>query len=140
MTQKQMSLSSLFTILLILLPAPFQWTGIIISLQVIIVFIIGFILKPISTLIPTISNALITMIIQYPIFDLTNGSIQNIIWTPLFGFNISYVIAAYLMARSLNKQNHNKWTDYFQAFLIGIASIVMIGVTYSIILTELSLS
>jgi len=140
MTQKQMTLSSLFTILLILFPSFFQWTGIIIILQIIIVFILGLALKPISTLIPTVSNILITMIIQYPIFDLVNGSIQNIIWTPLFGFNISYVIAAYLMARSLSKQTYNKWTDYFQAFLIGVASIVMIGVTYSIILTELSLN
>lgn len=140
MTQKQMTLSSIFTILLVLLPAFFQVSGIIIPLQIIIVFIIGMVLTPIATLIPTISNVLITMIIQYPIFDLADGSIQNFIQTPLLGFNISYVIAAFLMANFLHRQESIKWTDYFSAFLIGFAAIVIIGVTYSIILTELALN
>lgn len=135
-----MTLSSIFTILLVLFPAFFQVTGVIIPLQIIIVFIIGMILTPLATLVPTLSNILITMIIQYPIFDLANGSIQNFIQTPLLGFNISYVIAAFLMAKFLHRQESIKWIDYFSAFLIGFAAIVIIGVTYSVLLTELSLN
>jgi len=135
MSQKQVMYASLLTVLLVLFPAFFQLSGMIILIQLPIAIAIGLILKPKITLIPTISNLIIFMIVQYPLFAFSQGSLANIFQSAVFGFNVSYIFAAEAMAIYLSKRKPpRKFTTYLKVLVIGIATSVLIGMTYYLII------
>lgn len=101
---------------------------IVISLQSLIILIIGLILPPKQAAM-TAGLYLLTGLIGLPVFTQAMGGPQAI-FMPSFGFVLSFIPAVYLMA-IIRKQNfkHSMSADLL-AVLVGNVVIYLIGITY----------
>lgn len=130
MSQKDVNLISIWTILLVGLPAFFPYTGVKMTLQIIVTLAIGFTLPPKLTLVPTVVNWLIYLMIS-PFFQV--GGLGASLTTGLFGFNSAYILASYAVSKYLAaRQKANQW-KFIKAIIIGAGLSIFIGMTYGLI-------
>lgn len=99
-----------------------------ITLQTFAVLLIGMVLPPLYALAATGIYALAGLL-GLPVFANWSGGPQSFL-SPSFGFVISFIVAAWLMAFYLQGKSHRGLVDYILAAIIGTIVIYAIGLPY----------
>lgn len=99
-----------------------------ISLQTLIVLVIGLVL-PTGQAVLTTTLYLFVGLFGLPIFTQATGGLYSI-FLPSFGFILSFIPAVWMMSKicSMNSRNENK--KYILAILLGNLTIYLIGISY----------
>ena len=137
---RKITLSSMLLALLILsalfsIPIPF--TTIKITLQTMVVFILGSMISPIYCFV-TMLLYIVLGLFGLPIFS--SGSGIMYIFTPSFGFLIGFMLAAPLMSYINRRAFSTRLVRYIVACSIGILLIYAIGVPYMYYVLRLYMS
>lgn len=99
-----------------------------ISLQTLIVLIIGLIL-PTKQAVLTTSLYLIVGLIGLPVFTQAMGGPYSVL-LPSFGFILSFIPAVWVISKVRSMNTENKISNYILAVLLGNFIIYLIGISY----------
>lgn len=99
-----------------------------ISLQTLIVLIIGLILPTNQAVLTTILYLLVGLI-GLPVFTQAMGGPYSVL-LPSFGFILSFIPAVWVISRIRSLKSRDKTRNYIVAVLLGNIIIYLIGITY----------
>jgi biotin transport system substrate-specific component len=137
---RKITLSSMLLALLILsafISIPIPFTTIKITLQTMVVFIIGSMISPIYCFM-TVLLYIALGLFGLPVFS--SGSGIMYIFTPSFGFIIGFLLAAPLMSYINRRTFSTRLVRYIVSCSIGILLIYAIGVPYMYYVLKLYMS
>ncbi len=137
---RKLTVSSLLCALLIVsafISIPIPFLAIKITLQVMILFIIGAILPPIYAF-TSVALYVLLGLAGLPVF--ASGSGPMYIFVPSFGFLIGFIVASPIMSKINHMNFQSGLFRYCTSIVVGLSIIYIIGVPYLYLILKMYMS